>query len=74
MRYPIYLRVLAFFTSGTPVWLLDYEGVIRTSIAKTDPWGEMYCPVYLVTRVGHCVLLDDGSVVQPHYCDKWKKA
>jgi hypothetical protein len=74
MRYPLYLRVLAFFTSGIPVWLQDNECTVRASIAKTDPRGKMYCPVYPITNVGHCVLLEDGSVAQPHYCEKWKKA
>lgn len=64
------MRLLGF----TPVVLKDFEGRIYFSYAKkADPWSELTAPRSYWLRVGHFVLLPDGTIKQPSYMKLWKE-
>lgn len=53
--------IFAFLLRGRVVWIKDFQGEAYKSIAYKNPFG-MWCRVYWLWAVGHCVLLDDGTV------------
>jgi hypothetical protein len=77
MRYPLWLRVIAWLWGGTAVWLRDSGGEVCASIAYRDPFGGTWARRYPITAVGHCVLRDDGTIdpgSSSSYLKQWKPA
>lgn len=58
---PGMVYIAAFFLRGEVVWIKDFEGEVKRTIAYTTPLGR-WCRVFWATGIGHCVLLDDGTV------------
>lgn len=73
----LYLRLVALVTGGQLVYLQKFNKQIHLSIAYIDAWGNHYAFVYPLTRIGHCVLLADGTVdpcSDSNYVKFWKPA
>lgn len=64
--------VSADMPDGTSVALEDFQGESYLSVKFTTPFGRRAAYVYRFTSTGFCILLDDGSVFQPHYIKRWK--
>ena len=74
MKPSIFLRIKKFLTGGKLVLLEDFKKDRYVSIAYKDPFGYLWCHVYPLTKVGMCILLEDGTV-DPHcrssYVRRW---
>ena len=64
-------KLIAWITRGKLVTLQDFEGAEYKTIAHQGFFGTVKAHVYWYTSTGTCVLNEDGSIQQPHYCKKW---
>lgn len=70
----VLLWLVAAITGGRIVYLKDMHGVTYRTIAYRDEFGGVWCHVYPIVCVGHCVLLPDGTVhprSQSCYVERW---
>ena len=77
VRPGLLVRIFAWLRGGEVVWIQDNQGKVLETIAYMDAFGGSWCPVFWLTSVGRCQLLQDGTV-DPHsessYVKRWKKA
>ena len=67
----IFKKLIAKLTGGFVVYTEDFDGEIRVRIAKKLPSGDVMCRSILRRD---CVLLDDGTVENHGYVERWMKA
>jgi len=73
----ILIRIVALITGGKLVWLQNYDGRCHESIAYADAFGKTIAHRYWFTKIGHCILQDDGTVYknsEASYIKAWKFA
>lgn len=73
MNY-LYLRVIAFLTKREVVELIHYDGYRSLTLAKPyiHSYDKLECYVYWFNEIGHCLLLNDGSVDGRSYIHRWR--
>jgi hypothetical protein len=74
MKPGLLMRLWAWLSGGRAVWLSDYENKLRFSIERVRPDGLREAPVYWVTGVGSCILLEGGKVdpsCKSSYVKRW---
>lgn len=69
----IWLRINAWFTNGEPVWLQDHDGEVVASIARRDPWGEVYAYRWWDIKTRRVTLNPDGTCSNGGYVKRWKR-
>jgi len=76
-RPGLLVRIYAFLTGGEVIWIKDFQGKVRSTVAYMNGFGSPWCHVYWFTKAGHCVLRANGTVdprSQSFHVDYWKKA
>lgn len=76
-RVGLLVRLFAWLRGGEVVWILDFQGRARVTIAQMDAFGGAWCPVYWFTKTGRCQLKADGTVDQrseSSYVKQWRRA
>ena len=56
----------------TWIWLEGFDGKTYDTYIRISPFGTRTAYVFPAWKVGIVVLLDDGTVGQPHYINRWK--
>lgn len=71
----ITIRIASLFTKKIIVAIEDSQGESKFSLAYYDTFGKLVCPVFWLTKVGHCILQENGTVTgKSYYIKKWKFA
>jgi hypothetical protein len=76
-RPGLWIRLFARLRGGEVIWIQDFQGKVKPTIAHMDAFGGAWCPVYWFGNVGHCRLLADGTVdpkSDSSYVHRWRKA
>jgi len=68
-RLLMQLSILIY--GGRLVWLKDDDGEVAMSIARVDPWGDMYADRWWPSRQRIVKLMPEGNVVGS-YVVQWK--
>lgn len=68
------IRLWCFLTRGRLVWLRDYDGDYRLSIARKSPFGPLMAERHWPWSIRRVTLNDDGSVSNGCYVVAWKDA
>jgi hypothetical protein len=69
--------LFAFLLGGRVGWIKDHQGEVYKTTIYTDAWGGRWCRVFWFKAIGHCVLLDNGTVdpkSDSSYVREWKYA
>jgi hypothetical protein len=76
-RYPLWLRLLALWRGGYPVWLTDWHGNDWPSIAKRIANGRHLAPVFPWSQIGETFLEHAGTIApdsESNYIVTWRRA
>jgi hypothetical protein len=75
-RAGFWIRLFAWLRGGEVVWIIDFQGDVKASIAQVNAFGGAWCHVYWFNKIGRCQLNPDGKVdrrSESFYVHEWMR-